>query len=113
MLDGAALDFINHSKGLFIENGELVLSELFRKYPTEFGRDKASQLSTIKNYIVPGTLKKINPKMPVRYQFDWSLNDGTGMLGKKPQHICVQVIVYCVNLLWSTPKPTFESKLGE
>ena len=81
MLDGAALDFINHSKGLFIENGELVLSELFRKYPTEFGRDKASQLSTIKNYIVPGTLKKINPKMPVRYQFDWSLNDGTGMLG--------------------------------
>ena len=26
-------------------------------------------------------IKKINPKMPVRYQFDWSLNDGTGMLG--------------------------------
>tara|TARA_B100001057_G_scaffold14186_2_gene13491 strand:- start:5120 stop:5962 length:843 start_codon:yes stop_codon:yes gene_type:complete len=81
MLDGAALDFINHSKGLFIENGELVLSELFRKYSTEFGRDKASHLSAIKNYIVPGTLKKIDTKMPVRYQFDWSLNDGTGMLG--------------------------------
>ena len=58
-----------------------MLSALFQKYPTEFGRDKASQLSAIKNYIVPGTLKKIDTKMPVRYQFDWSLNDGTGMLG--------------------------------
>jgi hypothetical protein len=81
MLDGAALDFINHSKGLFIENDELVLSELFQKYPTEFGHGKASQLSAIKNYIVPGRLKKIDVEMAVRYHFDWSLNDGTGMLG--------------------------------
>jgi hypothetical protein len=83
MLDGAALDFINHSKGLFIENGALVLSRLFHKYSNEFGRNKVSQLSSIKNYIVPGTLKKIDAKMPVRYQFDWSLNDGTGMLDQK------------------------------
>ena len=83
MLDGAALDFINDSKGLFIENGALVLSRLFHKYSNEFGRNKVSQLSSIKNYIVPGTLKKINAKMPVRYQFDWSLNDGTGMLDQK------------------------------
>ena len=73
----------NDSKGLFIENGALVLSRLFHKYSNEFGRNKVSQLSSMKSYIVPGTLKKINAKMPVRYQFDWSLNDGTGMLDQK------------------------------
>ena len=79
MLDGAALDFINHKKGLDINDKELILSRLFVRYQNQFGSNSSSQLSHIKYHLVSGAINKINVKLRVVYQFDWSLNDGTGM----------------------------------
>ena len=79
MLDGAALDFINHKKGLDTNDEELILSRLFIRYQNQFGSNSASQLSHIKHHLVSGAMDKINVKLRVIYQFDWALNDGTGM----------------------------------
>ena len=83
MLDGAALDFINHPKGLKIQNGGLILSGVFESHPNEFGAGLYRNLLHIKNYAMPGLLDEIDIKIPVRYEFNWSLNDGTGIKNKK------------------------------
>jgi hypothetical protein len=83
MLDGAALDFINHPKGLKIQNGGVILSGVFENHPNEFGAGLYRNLLHIKNYAMPGLLDEIDIKIPVRYEFNWSLNDGTGIKNKK------------------------------
>lgn len=79
MLDGAALDFVNHPRGARVEGDRLVLSEMYRRYRGQFGGGDAEILAHLRRYAVAPMPAAPRGARTVRYEFDWSLNDGTGL----------------------------------
>tara|TARA_B100001123_G_C15132227_1_gene955832 strand:+ start:175 stop:942 length:768 start_codon:yes stop_codon:yes gene_type:complete len=79
MLDGAALDFVNHPRGVLIKEDIIKLSGLYRRYFEDFGRNRVELLRHVKGYAMYNLKAKLDEKMPIIYKFDWSLNDGTGL----------------------------------
>ena len=81
MLDGAALDYVNHPRGVRREGPRLVLSGLYDWYATDFGETPASVLSHVRRYASPGLVTHLGSALALHHEFDWSLNDGTGIRG--------------------------------
>lgn len=79
MLDGAALDFVNHPRGARRDEGGLVLSELYRRHTAAFGGGFAEVLAHLRLYADGALLPALRGARSARYAFDWSLNDGTGL----------------------------------
>jgi len=79
MLDGAALDFIHHPRAVRRQGLKLVLSGLYDWYVDDFGGAPAGVLSHLRSFAGPGLLADLRPELGQRYEFDWSLNDGTGI----------------------------------
>ncbi len=78
MLDGAALDYVNHPRGVRFEENQLILSSLYDWYANDFGGLKRKTFSHVSAYGTPDLVKKLQSVETIKYQFDWSLNDGTG-----------------------------------
>jgi hypothetical protein len=79
MLDGAALDYVNHPRGARREGRRLVLSQLYEWHGNDFGGAPAGVLAHLRQYAGPGLAPELTTETPVRFDFDWSLNDGTGL----------------------------------
>lgn len=79
MLDGAALDFVNHPRGVRSEGKDFVLSGLYERRAEAFGGSIAKVLEHVGSYATPGASSGLAGKLSVRFEFDWSLNDGTGL----------------------------------
>lgn len=79
MLDGAALDYVNHPRGVRREGRHLVLSGLYDWYAADFGETPTGVLSHVRGYAGPGLLSNLRAELKRRHDFDWSLNDGTGI----------------------------------
>jgi len=76
MLDGAALDFVNHRRGVKIQENTIILSSIYRRFPKEFGRKPADLIEHIKNFAMDDLKRQLKPTFPITFAFDWSLNDG-------------------------------------
>jgi hypothetical protein len=81
MLDGAALDYVNHPRGARLAGGRLILSEMYQSHLNHFGGTQAELLAHLRLYAVDPMRSVPRGVKKVSYAFDWSLNDGTG-LGK-------------------------------
>lgn len=79
MLDGAALDFVNHPRGARRDDGGLVLSALYRDQAVAFGETFGDVLAHLRLYADGALLPALRGPKTARYAFDWSLNDGTGL----------------------------------
>ena len=79
MLDAAALDFVNHPRAIYQDSDGLLLSGLYSRYSKDFGGNYPGLLSHIKSFLAPGTHLDIKSGNTVKFRFDWSLNDGTGL----------------------------------
>jgi hypothetical protein len=79
MLDGAALDFIHHPRAVRRQGLKLVLSDLYSWYADDFGGAPVGVLSHLQSFSGPGLLADLRPELELCYEFDWSLNDGTGI----------------------------------
>lgn len=75
-LEAAARDFINSPRGMAIENGQIVLSGIFKWYRRDFGGDERAVLAHIARYADKPRRAAIERRLPVtRYDYDWRLND--------------------------------------
>ena len=79
MLDGAALDYVNHPRGVRLEERHLVLSRLYEWRGNDFGGAPAGVLAHLRQYAGPGLAPELKVETSVFFDFDWSLNDGTGL----------------------------------
>ena len=79
MLDGAALDFVNHPRGVLIKEDIIQLSGLYRRYSADFGKNRVALIRHVKGYAMYNLKAELAPEKPIFYEFDWSLNDGTGL----------------------------------
>ena len=78
MLDEAAVEFINHSRGVSLDNkGKLTLSSIYKWFREDFGEDLDELLEHIHRYASDELKDKLpaDGKMKVKYKYDWILND--------------------------------------
>jgi len=76
MLDEGAREFVNHSRGVKIENGNVTLSRIYSWYRKDFGRTDAELLQHIGSYAKPALRKQLASINRIAgYDYDWSLNE--------------------------------------
>ncbi len=75
-LEDNARSFINDPRGLRSENGRLTVSKIYLWYQSDFGADREALLDHLRRYANEETRKTIdNARGPLRYAYDWTLND--------------------------------------
>jgi len=76
MMTRAAVDYVNHPRGVrIIENG-LVISKIYLWYAQDFGRDHNDITKHILHYARPELAARISRNATiVDYEYDWSIND--------------------------------------
>jgi hypothetical protein len=74
MLNTAATDYINHPRGVKIENNKLILSSIYKWYKDDFG-SKNDLLQHLDEY-AKGSLKDklLSWTGSIKYGYDWELN---------------------------------------
>lgn len=76
MLDTAAREFINHSRGARVENGNLRVSSIFHWYKEDFGGDDTGVVAHLRRYAdepLATALSRI--KRIHDHEYDWELNN--------------------------------------
>ena len=73
LMDEAASDFINHSRGVEIQGDTLVLSSIFDWYGGDFGNNETEIVAYIAQYF-DGDTSQLNALSKFEYQYDWDLN---------------------------------------
>lgn len=74
-LDAAARAFINHPRGVTVENGRLRLNSIYEWFRTDFG-SQDQLLAHLAVYAAPGQANAIRAARGIAgYGYDWTLND--------------------------------------
>ena len=76
-LTQAATDYINHPRGVRVENGRVTASKIFNWYKEDFGGDRASILAHARLY-ARGELKTaLDTATTINgFEYNWDLNEG-------------------------------------
>ncbi|MHA7872919.1 MAG: DUF547 domain-containing protein [Hyphococcus sp.] len=76
MLDAAARAYVNHPRGVRLDDGDIIASKIYGWYREDFGDTKTEVLDHIRLYASPGLLRRLEGARKINdYQYDWSLND--------------------------------------
>ncbi|WP_161862533.1 DUF547 domain-containing protein [Algicella marina] len=76
MLQAGAWAYINHPRGMTLQDGRLVVSSLYDWYKQDFGGTDAGVLAHFRKYLEPGRLSAVEKVDKIAaYRYDWSLND--------------------------------------
>lgn len=75
LLEKAAKDYINHSRGVEFKNGKLLLSSIYDWYKVDFGGNKRSLIKHLRKYANSKLAKRLQGyKGSIGYDYDWKLN---------------------------------------
>jgi len=76
LLDAAARDYLQHPRGLSIQENSVVLSSIFDWYRDDFGDSQEQILKTLAQYLDDDNSAEIlSAAKNINYAYDWSLND--------------------------------------
>ena len=74
-LKHAAVDYINHPRGVRFEGNRLIISKLYKWYASDFGT-KAQLFSHLRRYAKPALAKNLMQASQISsYEYDWALNE--------------------------------------
>jgi len=74
-LKQAAVDYINHPRGVRFEHNRLIISKLYKWYAQDFGT-KAQLFGHLRRYAKPALTKKLMQAPQISsYEYDWALNE--------------------------------------
>lgn len=76
-LDERARDYINHPRGVSVDDrGRVTASKIFAWYREDFGDNEVDVLNHIRVIADPDLREKLDGKRDIRrYEYDWTLND--------------------------------------
>lgn len=75
-LDQAARDYINHPRGVTVEERGLDVSSIYDWFRKDFGGSEQAVIAHLLKYASPDLAEKIRANPDIRdHQYDWSLND--------------------------------------
>lgn len=76
LFENGAHDYINHPRGVKIEEDGLTVSSIYMWFSEDFGGTDASIISHLKQYATPVLREKLNRFTRISdHHYDWSLND--------------------------------------
>jgi hypothetical protein len=76
LLEQAASEYINHSRGVYVEGGSLTLSKIYDWFSVDFGGDVSDLIAHLQRYAntdLHHTLETVELNN-IRYEYDWTLN---------------------------------------
>lgn len=75
LLDRGARQFVNHPRGVRLEQGRLVLSSIFDWFGSDFGGSETTLLAHLQQFAEPDLAAKLKAyRGTLSYQYDWGLN---------------------------------------
>ena len=75
-LDQAARDYINHPRGVLIEDNKLIISKIYKWFSEDFGDNDQEIINHLKLYAKPNLKKQLEDFSKIDgYGYAWSLND--------------------------------------
>ncbi|MEM7020304.1 MAG: DUF547 domain-containing protein [Pseudomonadota bacterium] len=75
LLEQAARNYINHSRGVSLNNGKLTVSSIFDWYQEDFDDSEAGVLTHLQKYAEPDLKKQLSSYQGrLHYDYDWQLN---------------------------------------
>lgn len=75
LLDRGARQFVNHPRGVRLEQGRLVLSSIFDWFGGDFGGSETALLAHLQQFAEPELAAKLKAyRGTLSYQYDWGLN---------------------------------------
>ncbi len=76
LLEANAFAHVNHPRGVRVENGELIVSSIYRWFVADFGGGDAGVLRHLRQYAGPDLATKLaNTSFIGDDHYDWSIND--------------------------------------
>jgi Protein of unknown function, DUF547 len=77
-LDRAARTFINHPRGVLIEDDRLIVSRIYGWFEEDFGGSEQGVLGHLKRFAGPELRRRLEAISTIDdYEYDWSLNDAS------------------------------------
>jgi hypothetical protein len=78
LLDKGAREYINHPRGVSIEDDNLIVSSIYEWFQEDFGGSEAGVIEHLQRYAEPELTKKLKGLSTIYDdRYDWSLNDVT------------------------------------
>lgn len=74
LLEQGATDYINHPRGVQVNNGKLVTSSIYDWFKEDFGDNNAGVLAHLKQYAEPGLAASLDGFDSFDDYYDWTLN---------------------------------------
>ena len=75
-LDAAARAYINHPRGVRIDNGRLIVSSIYSWFREDFGENEAAVIGHLRNYARPELARQLQGLTSIADdKYDWRLND--------------------------------------
>ena len=75
LLEQAAKDYINHSRGVQFKNGKLLLSSIYDWYKVDFGGNQRRLIKHLRKYANRKLAKRLQRyKGSIAYDYNWNLN---------------------------------------
>ncbi len=74
LLNQFEVAYLNQGRAVRLENGELVLSEMFKTYDTDFASDQYGLVSYLKQHVAPPLADVLDTVSDVRFEYDWTVN---------------------------------------
>ncbi|MEL7487436.1 MAG: DUF547 domain-containing protein [Pseudomonadota bacterium] len=82
MLDRGARRFINHPRGVSVENGEVSASSIYKWFREDFGDSEAGVLAHFRQYADENLKAQLDGVAEIEdHRYDWSLNDAKDEAG--------------------------------
>lgn len=76
MLDAGARDYVNHPRGVMMDDAGVTASSIYRWFQEDFGGSEAGVIAHLKEYAEPDLKEKLEGVSSIdRFDYDWSLNE--------------------------------------
>lgn len=74
LLEAGAKAYINHSRGVSVENNQLIVSHIYESYKEDFGSDGRELVSHLTTYAEPILAEQIKQYTKYETKYDWQVN---------------------------------------
>lgn len=77
LLEKSAYEYVNHPRGVRVENGDLIASSIYKWYGDDFGDSPKQIIAHFRKYAHPPLKKSLRKAKKIdSFFYDWELNDG-------------------------------------
>jgi len=75
-LNAAAIGYINHPRGVRVENGKVIASKIFDWYKVDFGNNQAGMLEHFRKYAKGDLATQLSSATKIsKFEYNWNLNE--------------------------------------